>query len=110
MNVSCPNCATVYRVDPAKVPAGGVRARCNVCAAVFAVRQESTADTTRPATPAQPQESKTRVPEAPQPTPPDPHRAPATAPAASSGIGRTASPAPVTQPPPATLRPAPVSS
>ncbi|MFI5234680.1 MAG: zinc-ribbon domain-containing protein [Gemmatimonadales bacterium] len=37
MNVVCPTCATVYRVDPAKVPAGGVRARCGVCAAVFPV-------------------------------------------------------------------------
>src|SRR5262249_51306124 len=37
MNVSCPNCATVYRVDPTKVPDGGVRARCSVCSAVFAV-------------------------------------------------------------------------
>jgi hypothetical protein len=27
----------VYRVDPAKVPAGGVRARCSVCNNVFAV-------------------------------------------------------------------------
>ena len=37
MNVTCPNCATVYRVDPAKVPEAGVRARCAVCSAVFAV-------------------------------------------------------------------------
>src|SRR3954470_2781320 len=41
MNVTCPNCATVYRVDPAKVPEAGVRARCAVCSAVFAVRRES---------------------------------------------------------------------
>ena len=27
MNVTCPSCSTVYRVDPAKVPAGGVKAR-----------------------------------------------------------------------------------
>jgi len=39
MNVSCPSCATVYRVDPAKVPAAGVRARCQVCASVFPVRR-----------------------------------------------------------------------
>lgn len=37
MNVTCPECATVFRVDPAKVPAGGVRARCSVCRAVFPV-------------------------------------------------------------------------
>nr|MBA3318534.1 zinc-ribbon domain-containing protein [Gemmatimonadales bacterium] len=40
MNVTCPNCATVYRVDPAKVPEAGVRARCAVCSAVFAVARE----------------------------------------------------------------------
>jgi predicted Zn finger-like uncharacterized protein len=40
MNVTCPNCATIYRVDPAKVPEAGVRARCAVCSAVFAVQRE----------------------------------------------------------------------
>ena len=40
MNVTCPNCASVYRVDPAKVPEAGVRARCAVCSAVFAVRRD----------------------------------------------------------------------
>ena len=43
MNVTCPNCATIYRVDPAKVPEAGIRARCAVCNAVFAVRRESEA-------------------------------------------------------------------
>lgn len=37
MNVTCPNCATIYRVDPRKVPEGGIRARCAVCSAIFAV-------------------------------------------------------------------------
>ncbi|MBI4542619.1 MAG: zinc-ribbon domain-containing protein [Gemmatimonadetes bacterium] len=37
MNATCPGCDTVFRIDPAKVPAGGVRARCSVCATVFAV-------------------------------------------------------------------------
>ena len=45
MNVTCPNCATVYRVDPAKVPEGGVRARCAVCSAVFGVARETAAET-----------------------------------------------------------------
>jgi predicted Zn finger-like uncharacterized protein len=40
MNVTCPNCATIYRVDPAKVPEAGVRARCAVCNAVFPIRRE----------------------------------------------------------------------
>ena len=53
MNVTCPNCATIYRVDPAKVPEAGVRARCAVCNAVFPVRREAEAgrpaDATMPA-------------------------------------------------------------
>ena len=37
MNVSCPQCSTIYRVDPAKVPQGGVRARCSTCSGVIPV-------------------------------------------------------------------------
>jgi len=37
MNATCPTCQTVFRVDPAKVPPGGVRARCSVCRTVFPV-------------------------------------------------------------------------
>lgn len=44
MNVRCTGCQTLYRVDPAKVPAGGVRARCSVCGAVFRVEAEVVAD------------------------------------------------------------------
>jgi predicted Zn finger-like uncharacterized protein len=55
MNVTCPNCATVYRVDPAKVPEAGVRARCSICSAVFAVQGEAqerpAATGTRPVNP-----------------------------------------------------------
>ncbi len=56
MNVTCPNCATVYRVDPAKVPERGVRARCQVCAAVFPVshtarENQSTAGSEPPSVP-----------------------------------------------------------
>lgn len=39
MNVTCPQCASVFRVDPAKVPEGGVRARCSVCSGLIAVRR-----------------------------------------------------------------------
>src|SRR5439155_569944 len=45
MNVTCPSCETVYRVDPAKVPAGGVRARCAVCSNVFPVNASVAAAT-----------------------------------------------------------------
>lgn len=37
MNVACPECGSVFRVDPARVPAGGVRARCSVCGGVMKV-------------------------------------------------------------------------
>ena len=37
MTVSCPECRSVFRVDPAKVPATGVRARCSVCGGVIAI-------------------------------------------------------------------------
>ncbi len=79
MNVTCPNCATVYRVDPAKVPEAGVRARCAVCSAVFAVHREGVP--TRPSAPT-----------------------PAPAPVAS-GVSAPAHAAP---PPPPTPAPAPV--
>ena len=35
MNVSCPECRSVFRVDPAKVPPTTVRARCSVCGGVI---------------------------------------------------------------------------
>lgn len=37
MNVPCPECGTVFRVDPAKIPSGGVQARCSVCSGVMSV-------------------------------------------------------------------------
>lgn len=37
MNVTCPECQTVYRIDPAKVTSEKLRARCSVCGGVIAV-------------------------------------------------------------------------
>jgi len=37
VNVSCPECRSVFRVDPDKVPRVGVRARCSVCGGVIIV-------------------------------------------------------------------------
>jgi predicted Zn finger-like uncharacterized protein len=37
MNVSCPDCRSIFRVDPAKVPPMGVRARCSVCSGVISI-------------------------------------------------------------------------
>src|SRR5215218_7358427 len=37
MNVSCPECRSVFRVDPARVPGPGIRARCSVCGGIIAI-------------------------------------------------------------------------
>lgn len=37
MNVSCPDCGSVFRVDPAKVAPEGVRAKCSICGGVVAI-------------------------------------------------------------------------
>ena len=37
MNVSCPECHSVFRVDPSRVPGPGVRARCSVCGGIIPI-------------------------------------------------------------------------
>lgn len=78
MNVTCPNCATVYRVDPAKVPEAGVRARCAVCSAVFAVNREG--QPARAVEPVTAAASPREAAPSPQPEPPraEPARAEST--------------------------------
>jgi len=48
MNVSCPDCRSVFRVDPAKIPTTGVRARCSVCSGIIVI-PAPTGATTPPA-------------------------------------------------------------
>lgn len=43
MNAACPHCNTVFRVDPARVPAGGARVRCSICRGVFQVGADAPA-------------------------------------------------------------------
>src|SRR5439155_998511 len=82
VNVTCPSCETVYRVDPAKVPPGGVRARCAVCSSVFAVNPAG-AGAAAPAiaaaqrVPAAPAGAAAPPPSAAAPPPPPPPAAPA---------------------------------
>ncbi len=72
MNVSCPQCKTVFRVDPRKVPAEGVRARCSVCGGVFEVlAEEKLAPAAAPPTP------RPVAPPPPPPPPPPPAAEPA---------------------------------
>lgn len=37
MTVTCPDCRSIFRVDPEKVPATGVRARCSVCGGLITI-------------------------------------------------------------------------
>lgn len=95
MNVSCPQCRTVFRVNPAKVPEEGVRARCAICGSTFEV--------TAPASEAEP----AGVPSGARPSPglgelersapPAPARGPAPAPLPSPAARP---PAPPPAPPP----------
>ena len=41
MNIACGECRSVFRVDPARIPAGGVRARCSVCGGVILIAIDS---------------------------------------------------------------------
>jgi predicted Zn finger-like uncharacterized protein len=103
MNVQCTSCKTVFRIDPRKVPAGGVRARCSICRAVFDV----------PAPPAgkeAPAQSPAPAPAAPPPPPPAPAPTPrpGLAPAPQPAAAPAPSPAPAPAPTPAPARaPAP---
>ncbi len=83
MNVRCDSCGTVYRVDPAKVPARGVQARCAVCPNIISVAAESApVSATKPPapTPARQEEAAPTAsrPSAPvfTPTPGTPRRQP----------------------------------
>ena len=100
MNVQCSSCKTVFRIDPRKVPAGGARARCSICRAVFEVPAPA-ADGNAPAAPT--------PTAAPQPaTAPAPQPQPAAAPAPAPAPAPQAAPAPVATPAPtATPAPAP---
>ena len=82
MNVRCSSCGTVYRVDPAKVPPGGVRARCARCPNVIQVERisESPAEAVLPAI-AEPSEATAA------------HPSERTEPAAQPGLAEPARPA-----------------
>jgi predicted Zn finger-like uncharacterized protein len=44
MNVSCPECRAVYRIDLVRVPGEGVRTRCEACGAAFLIDHDPEAD------------------------------------------------------------------
>jgi predicted Zn finger-like uncharacterized protein len=98
MNVQCTSCKTVFRIDPRKVPAGGVRARCSICRAVFDVPASPAGEAAAPAASAP----------APQPVPaPAPAPAPQPAPVSAPTPAPAQAPAPAPTPPPAPAPPPP---
>lgn len=44
MNVRCPSCQTAFRIDPDKIPAAGVKARCSKCGATFQLNRAGGTD------------------------------------------------------------------
>ncbi|MGD8277948.1 MAG: zinc-ribbon domain-containing protein [Gemmatimonadota bacterium] len=83
MNIRCPKCQTVFRVNPERIPATGARARCARCGATFMVKRPAAAPPARPA-PAPP------PPPAPPPVAPRPapRASPAAAPKATAPAGK----------------------
>jgi predicted Zn finger-like uncharacterized protein len=101
MNVQCAHCKTVFRVDPAKIPAGGVRARCSICRSVFEVAPPPSEDG-RAAS-----ESTSAAPTL-APTPPRPVAVPTPTPAGMLGTAPRSAPGPTPTPTPEPQpRPAP---
>jgi predicted Zn finger-like uncharacterized protein len=41
MNIRCPQCQTVFRVNPERIPPSGIRARCARCGGTFTVQPPS---------------------------------------------------------------------
>ena len=107
MNVRCPHCQSIFRVDPARVPAAGIKARCSRCSNVFMLARDGSVQVPAPAPAPAPVA-------APQPAPP-PRPTPPAAPAAPAATATSTAPAirpiPTTLPPMApAATPAPVAA
>lgn len=88
MNVRCPSCQTMFRVDPDKIPAAGIKARCSRCSAAFRIERQQ-----------QRQPALVEVPVAAPPAPPPPPPAAVAAPSAQPAAA-TPGPAAATAPTP----------
>lgn len=98
MNVTCPQCSTVFRVDPAKVPERGVRARCSVCGGLIAVRRPDAERVAPPVVAVAPPPVAER-PAAPA-APPEPPPAPIASPVVPLSALPVETPMPPVAPPP----------
>jgi predicted Zn finger-like uncharacterized protein len=65
MNIRCPECRTVFRVDPARIPPAGVRARCSRCSTTFHVTRDAAAEQPTAAPPMPAAEHATAAPPMP---------------------------------------------
>ncbi|HUG41066.1 MAG TPA: zinc-ribbon domain-containing protein, partial [Longimicrobiales bacterium] len=65
MNIACPECSTVYRIDPTRVPHGGIATKCRECGAAF--RVETGDDAPAAVRTAAPAPAKTAPPAPPAP-------------------------------------------
>jgi predicted Zn finger-like uncharacterized protein len=79
MNIRCPHCQTVFRINPERIPAKGARARCARCGETFTVQAPTSAATGGAAGPAAGPVPPPARPPGPPPTPPSfaPRAAPA---------------------------------
>lgn len=94
ITVTCPSCSSSFPVDPAKVPAGGVNARCSTCGDIFRVEKpaESAPAAAPPPAPAEPAAAAPPPPPEPAPAPPPapeptPTAPPPSAPASEGSTG-----------------------
>jgi len=103
ITVTCPSCSSSFPVDPAKVPAGGVNARCSTCGDIFRVEKPAEPAPAAMAPPPPPfAEPPPPIPEPMSMAPPPP---PPPEPEASSGLDDVELVPP--PPPPATPTPEP---
>lgn len=84
MNVHCPKCQALFRVDPERVPGAGARVRCSHCSSVFLLTRQGAAALPAPARAA-------AIAAVPQGAPPS---AVAAAPVAEARPARAPAPAP----------------
>lgn len=66
ITVTCPSCSSAFPVDPAKIPEGGVNARCSSCGDIFRVEKPAP----EPALPTLEEMAPEPVAAAPEPAPP----------------------------------------
>jgi len=69
MNVSCPDCRSVFRVDPAKVPPTGVKARCSVCSGIISIPGPTSTGTPSGSSPRVTPATENPAPQRPRATP-----------------------------------------